>query len=122
MENLNEIKEIWTMILGELQKRLNLSNTSISLWFGDLVVDSFSNNIISVTTSTDYKKDVIEKRYISHIEGLFEEFMGFRIKVYVEVDQKTPAFDIEQFKKKIVSSSHPITEADEEAMSDEPKK
>lgn len=122
MENLNEIKEIWTMILGELQQRLNLSNTSISLWFGDLVIDSFSNDILSVTTSTDYKKEVIEKRYISHIEDLFEVFMGFRIKVYVEVDQKTPAFDIEQFKKKIVRTSHPITEADEEAMSDEPKK
>ena len=122
VENLNEIKEIWTMILGELQQRLNLSNTSISLWFGDIVINSFSDDILSITTSTDYKKEVIEKRYIAHIEDLFEVFMGFRITVYVGVDQKSPSFNIEDFKKRIGKESRPAISDTEEDNFDEPRK
>ena len=106
MENLNEIKEIWTMILGELQQRLNLSNTAMTLWFGDISVSSFSNNVLSVTTSTDYKKEVIETRYISHIENLFEVFMGFNISVNVLVDKKSNTLNLEDLKKRISGESN----------------
>ena len=34
------------MILGELQQRLNLSNTAMTLWFGDISITSFADNIL----------------------------------------------------------------------------
>ena len=110
VENLNEIKEIWTMILGELQQRLNLSNTAMTLWFGDISITSFSDNILSIKTSTDYKKEIIESRYIAHIEDLFEVFMGFRIAVAVLVDKKTNSLNLDDLKKRISgeSRSHEI--------------
>ena len=105
MEHLNEIKEIWTMILGELQQRLNLSNTAMTLWFGDISVSSFSNNVLTVNTSTDYKKEVIETRYISHIENLFELFMGFNISVKVSVEKKSNTLNLEDLKRRISGES-----------------
>ena len=116
MENLNEIKEIWTMILGELQQRLNLSNTAMTLWFGDISVSSFSNETLTVTTSTDYKKEVIETRYISHIENLFEVFMGFNISVKVLVEKKSTTLNLEDLKKKISgeSRSHETDNSDDD--------
>ncbi|MBR2334798.1 MAG: chromosomal replication initiator protein DnaA [Clostridia bacterium] len=123
MENLNEIKEIWTMILGELQQRLNLSNTAMTLWFGDISITSFSDNILSIKTSTDYKKEIIESRYIAHIEDLFEVFMGFRIAVAVLVDKKTNSLNLDDLKKRISgeSRSHEIDNFDED-NTDEPRK
>lgn len=102
---MNEIKEIWTMVLSELQEKLNLSNTAMNLWFGDIVINSFTDTILDITTSTDYKKDVIKKRYLSDIEDIFEKLIGFRINIEIWVDQKTPFMSMSDFKKKIVGGT-----------------
>ena len=81
MNYLNEIKEIWSMVLAKMREKF--SSTAVNLWFGDAEIISFSNNVLTISASSEFKMQIINEKYISHIEEIFEEFMGFKIPIKV---------------------------------------
>ena len=86
MDYLNEIKEIWSMVLDKMKQKF--SSTAMNLWFGDAEITSFVNNTLTINAASEFKMQIIREKYVSQLEEIFEEFMGFHVSI--EVVSKAP--------------------------------
>ena len=111
MDYLNEINEIWSMVKNQIKQKIG--NTAMELWFGDAEITSFSDdNVITLIAGSDFKKKIIIERYLTELEALFKEFMGFDIKF--DIRSKSSQSSVDEIKKQI---SQPA--ADEKAGKEE---
>ena len=104
MNYLNEIKEIWSMVLSKMREKF--SATAVNLWFGDAEIISFSNNILTISASSEFKMQIINEKYITHIEEIFEEFMGFKIPI--KVISGGAAVSVDKIKNQISTPSEDL--------------
>lgn len=79
-----EMLEIWEMVKEQL--KLKFGSTAVDLWFGELKIELFYDNILVFSTKSEFKHKIIKDKYIQPIEDEFESLMGFHIKVEVEYD------------------------------------
>jgi chromosomal replication initiation ATPase DnaA len=101
MDYLNEINEIWSMVKNKIKQKIG--NTAMELWFGDAEITSFSDdNVITLVVGSDFKKKIIIERYLSELESLFREFMGFDIKF--DVVSKNSQSSVDEIKKQLIQS------------------
>ena len=107
MDYLNEINEIWSMVKNRIQQKLGV--TAMNLWFGDIEIQSFSENTLNLTTSTEFKMKIINEKFLGMLEESFESFMGFAINVVVKA--RNPAVNIEDIRKQIIGESEKQQEA-----------
>ena len=75
MDYLKEIKEIWSLVQDSMKQQL--SSTAMNLWFGDIEIISFSENSLTMATTSEFKMKIIKDKYLSQLEELFSDFMGF---------------------------------------------
>ena len=102
MDYLNEINEIWSMVKGQIKQKIGTA--PMELWFGDSEITSFSDdNILTLVAGTDFKKKIITDRYLSDLEALFKEFMGFEIKI--DVESKSSNSSTEEVKVQVVQEA-----------------
>ena len=99
MDYLEEIREIWSMVQDTL--KLNLSSTAMNLWFGDVEIVSFSENTLTIETTSEFKKKIITEKYVPMLEEILTEFMGFDIKV--SIISKNTAVNIEKIRSQIAN-------------------
>ena len=59
---------ILEMALERLEQENILLPSTISAWFDDATVVSFSDNRLVIHSPNDFKKDTIEKRVIGNLE------------------------------------------------------
>ena len=104
MNYLNEIKEIWSMVLNKMREKF--SATAVNLWFGDAEIISFSNNVLTISASSEFKMQIINEKYITHIEEIFEEFMGFKISI--KVISGGAAVSVDKIKNQISTPSEDL--------------
>lgn len=97
MDFFEEISEIWNMVKDRLRQKL--SQSAVDLWFGDISIDSFSNNTLTLSTASEFKKKIITEKYLSDLENIFEELMGFHININIMFNG-IPT-DIEKLKQQI---------------------
>lgn len=100
MDYIEEISEIWDMVKDRLRQKI--SRAAVDLWFGELTIESFSNNTLTMSTLSEFKKKIICDKYIGELETLFEEFMGFHISVNI-IFTGIPT-DVEKIKQQIKGS------------------
>ena len=81
MDYIKEINEIWSMVQDRMKQQISI--TAMNLWFGDIEITSFSGNTLTLTASSEFKQQIITEKYLSQLEELFDEFMGFDIKISV---------------------------------------
>ena len=104
MDYLDEIKEIWSMVLDKMRQKF--SSTAVNLWFGDAQIVSFANNTLTINAASEFKMQIIKEKYISQIEDIFEEFMGFRIPIQV-VANNAPV-NVDKIKTQISTPSEDL--------------
>lgn len=97
MDYLNEIKEIWSMVQEKIKN--TLGTTAMNLWFGDIEITAFSDNSLTLTTSTEFKMKIIKEKFLTMLIDTFEEFMGFRIDIIVEA--RNPSVNVENIRRQI---------------------
>lgn len=90
----NEILEIWHLVKDELRR--TFSETSYSLWFEDLKLESLADDTAVISSHTPFKFSTVKNRYLGTIEEKFEAVMGFRISVEIilkdnEKEESSPA-------------------------------
>ena len=78
-----------------------LSSTAMNLWFGDIEIISFSGNSLVMATTSEFKMKIIEEKYLSQLEELFSDFMGFQVKIIVE--SKNPSVNVEKIRNQIAN-------------------
>ena len=99
MDYLAEIKEIWSMVQDKMKQQLG--TTAMNLWFGDIEIISFSNYTLTLMTSTEFKMQIINEKYLSQLEDIFKDLMGFSISI--SVVSKNPSVNVDKIKNQISS-------------------
>ncbi len=75
---------MWLAVLEEL--KLLCTETVVKAWMESLEPVSISDDAFILKTSTGFKKDIIEKRFIKEIEQAIENVVGFKLKAKIVSD------------------------------------
>ena len=78
-----------------------LSSTAMNLWFGDIEIISFSENTLTMETTSEFKMNIIKDKYVSQLEEIFTDFMGFPIKIVVI--SKNPTVSVDKIRNQIAN-------------------
>ncbi len=81
MTYLDELCELWESV--KISFREKYAQTIFDLWFKDLKVHSYENNIITLSTVSPIKHKVVNERYLSDIQSEFAALMGFESEIRV---------------------------------------
>ena len=79
MTYLDELCEIWEAVKCSFRDRY--AQTIIDLWFGELKVHSFENNVITLSTSSSIKHKIVNERYLDDIREGFASQFGFESEI-----------------------------------------
>lgn len=85
MKQLDNIIELWNAVLQEIAG--NVSNAVLSTWIKDLVPMDFDGERVVVQASSEFKKNIIDNRFLNEIKKACENVIGFSIDVCVTVDE-----------------------------------
>ena len=116
MDYLKEIEEIWSMVQDRMKQQL--STTAMNLWFGDIEIISFSENSLTIATTSEFKMKIIKDKYLSQLEELFTDFMGFDINIIVE--SKNPSVNVEKIRNQIANEDILPEREEKEEKKDDP--
>lgn len=70
----------------------SLSKTQIGLWFEDMTIAELTASDIYLVNKSDFKRDIIEKKYSSLISGIIEEILGFSVEIHIMSKEQTSTF------------------------------
>ena len=80
-DELQELNEIWQEVKKSFSNEL--SDSTIDLWFGGLVLTDFADNTIHFRAPTSFKCKMVRERHLERIKKGFFEFLGFEVDVNV---------------------------------------
>ena len=86
---MDSFAELWEMIKEECKNQV--SESIYNVWFKDMELVSFSDDKAVIALS-DFKKKIVENRFMDKLETSFRNILGFDIKIIltdVEAGQKT---------------------------------
>mgnify|MGYP002577242054 FL=1 len=96
-------ENLWHDIVEKLKEEF--SETTVGLWFGSATIGSLDGDSVTIVAEDDFKKSIIEKKYLPVLERMFEELLGF--KVEVRVDSATGDSDARCEERLFVTSAPP---------------
>ena len=82
---MDNIIELWNAVLQEIAG--NVSNAVLSTWIKDLVPIDFDGDCVTVQASSEFKKNIIDNRFLNEIKKACEGVIGFPVNVCVIVDE-----------------------------------
>ncbi|MBR2986437.1 MAG: chromosomal replication initiator protein DnaA [Clostridia bacterium] len=80
---MHELEALWESIVQALISRY--SETTINLWFKDAVLESLNDDIAVISHTSVMKKNIIKTRYMMTLTEVFEEVLGFPVKIVVRL-------------------------------------
>lgn len=80
---MQELQALWENIVSILTEKFSAVTTK--LWFGDASLESLDDDIAVISHVSPFKKQIIEKRYIMTLNEVFEEVLGFPVKIVVHL-------------------------------------
>lgn len=87
MKKLDNIIELWNAVLQEISG--NVSNAVLSTWIKDLVPIDFDGECVLLQASSEFKKNIIDNRFLNEISKSCEAVIGFPVQVKVIVDESS---------------------------------
>ena len=110
MSYLDEITEVWNLVYQNIIAKKTRSFTD--LWFKDLKIYSYSNNVITFSTDSQFKYNAIKQNHLELLKTEFSSFLPCGVDIiYVESDE-------ESIKKAIyvqdMKATSPVDEAQKE--------
>ncbi len=78
---IKEINEFWEIVKSSLRDNNKLSEVSTNLWFGEVEICSFQDDVITLQIASEMKFKVINEKYLEQIEKEFSALFGFDVKV-----------------------------------------
>ncbi len=93
MDNLDQL---WTAVLNEIDGKV--STAVMNTWINTLIPVSFDDNGLSLETSSAFKKNIIETRFLNELRRCAETVLGFDVPVIIvaaesdaDVSQASPS-------------------------------
>ncbi len=99
--------DLWKTISNTLAN--NLSAAVMSAWINSLVPVSFQDDCLVLETTTSFKKDNIEKHFLTQIKDTASDLMGFPIEVKITAAEEDEPQ--QQAGNGISSNSYSVREA-----------
>ncbi len=87
---MDNIIELWSAVLKEITG--HVSNAVLSTWIKDLVPMDFDGDCVTVQASSEFKKNIIDNRFLDEIKKSCETVIGFPVNVCVTVDESSLKF------------------------------
>ncbi len=91
---MQEWKELWQSILSQLETKLTA--ITMDLWFKGAELISLDDNVAVISHTSPFKKSIIEKRHLSLLEEVFEEVLGFPVKIIITLAGQNPEDSTEE--------------------------
>ena len=88
---IDEIREVWEMVKNSFRE--TLSETTINLWFGEVEILSFRDDVISMGIPSIFKFELICDKFLDKIEKTFSELLGFEVRVNLSFTGSATAAD-----------------------------
>lgn len=88
MSYLNEINAVWESVKNNVAESKNMTGVVTDLWFGDMSVVAMDEKKITMSTPSEFKYDIIIKKYLEDIRRAFSEALGFEINVELVCSEK----------------------------------
>ena len=79
MSYLDEISEIWRIVYQQIA--LEKTNSFAELWYKDLKIQSYENDVITFATDSQFKYDKIKATHLSELERAFANFLPCRVDI-----------------------------------------
>ncbi len=76
---MDEIREIWEMVKDSFRDKL--SESTINLWFGELEIVSFEDDLITMGIPSSLKFKFVKEKFIDDIRSSFCTILGFEVQV-----------------------------------------
>lgn len=81
MSYLDDLSAIWSMVKESFLSKY--ASSTIDYWFGDMSVESYENNIITLSTPSEFKYKTICEKFMDTLRTGFSSQLGFEVDVQV---------------------------------------
>ena len=99
---MDDFSSILEPLREKLKEKTGASKTTFDLWFGDLNITSFTEDMVVFSTPTKLKKKILSSRYIKVLKESLEETVGFPINIDIvslDVDDDFPKYSYSDIPK-----------------------
>ena len=86
MNSDTDIGNIFALVIDSLKGEM--SQSSINLWFGDVILFHLDDKRAVLLGKSEFKSDIARKRYKKLLEDKFNDVLGFPVTVYVFSEEK----------------------------------
>ena len=86
--DLHQLDEIWSLTRVNIQKNNDYPDTIMKLWFDDLKLTILTEDTAVFSTRSDFKRDIVYKRYLNVIREALMETVGFDVSISVRSLEK----------------------------------
>ena len=83
---MDNIYELWSAVLQELTG--SVSTAVMSTWIKTLVPKTFDDDCLVLETSSEFKKNIIDRRFADEIKNAAEAVLGFPVSILITVDEQ----------------------------------
>ena len=124
-------EDIWNHVLSELARET--SQTVLRSWFDDMKILRVTNDTVVLYTPPNFKRDMVQHRYIDRIRDILSELMGAPISVEIIIEDELADFYRREtsndemvdyksftFERFVVGSSNKFAHAAAQAVADKP--
>lgn len=84
---MDNIVELWNEVLKDITG--SVSNAVLSTWIKDLVPIDFDGECVILQASSEFKKNIIDNRFLNEIKKSCEAVIGFPVNVCVTVNESS---------------------------------
>lgn len=105
MSYLDDLSAIWEMVRASFLTQY--ASSVVDLWFGDMQVHSYEDNVITLSTPREFKYKTIREKFMDTLRDGFAAQLGFEVEVNV-VFTGTPTSSeqiVSQIKNDLTQSS-----------------
>lgn len=81
MSYLDDLSSIWEMVRASFLTQY--ASSVVDLWFGDMKVISYENNVITLSTPREMKYNTIRERFMDTLREGFAAQLGFEVEINV---------------------------------------
>ncbi len=92
MKKNDSLDTIWAEARDVIRKTNNYPDTVMKLWFEDTRLTILSEDAAVFVTTSDFKRDILHKRYLETIRAALREILGFDVSVRItSLEQESEA-------------------------------
>lgn len=81
MSYIDEISAIWEEV--KLTFREKYAQSTIDMWFGDMKIESYENNVLTFSTVSELSYKIVREKYLDMIRDGFSKFFGFEPEIEI---------------------------------------